>query len=165
MSYQCPTTPVDGTARRRHCSSPFGSSYSNAAATQVAALDVVVVVVVAVAIAAAVAAVVPRYRGLGVETRPVTDGTPGWPAGFSRMSPGRGCSATHTYLGSTCRRSSPMPVSGLGDTHPEPAFRERNASRDRLQLIAHITRMCARKDLYVMSQNRNRIFLLTPRST
>jgi len=33
-----------------------------------------------------------------VETRPATDGTPGWPAGSSRISPGRGCSATHTYL-------------------------------------------------------------------
>lgn len=161
-SYRCPTTPVDGDARRRRCSRPFGSSYSNVAATRAAAL-VVVAAAVAVAIAAAAAAVAPRYRVLGVETRPVTDGTLGWPAGFSRMSPGRDCSATHTYLGSACRRSSPTSVS---------AFR-RHASRarvplrglgppsDRLQLIARMTRVCQERLICNIPEYQNRMSLLT----
>jgi len=67
-----------------------GSSRSNAAAMRVSDL-------LAAVAAAAAPDVAVRCKGLAVETRPATDGTPGWPVGFSRMSPDRDYSATHTY--------------------------------------------------------------------
>lgn len=61
---------------------------------------------------------------------------------------------TRGQLAADRRRRS---VSGLGDTHPE-----RNASRDRSQLVAHVTRTCARKEVVCnVPEHRNRMFLLT----
>lgn len=93
MSFRCPAMQVDEDGRRPGAAVAPGSSRSNAAARRVSGL----LVAVAEAVAAAPDVAV-RYKVPAVEKRPATDGTPGWPANFSRMSPDRDCSATHTYL-------------------------------------------------------------------